>query len=98
MRKFYENLKKIEEGLTNALTNDSYFRDEINKIVNNNAYVTSYELYQFVLQIIKEHLTTCELRSSEEPNVYILRVPKSDPKVVKRFLEQYFRLYDYQSY
>ena len=26
------NLKKIEEGLTNALTNDSYFRDEINKI------------------------------------------------------------------
>lgn len=83
------NLKKIEEGLTNALTNDSYFRDEINKIVNNNAYVTSYELYQFVLQIIKEHLTTCELQQSTEPGIYILRVPKSDPKVVKRFLEQY---------
>ncbi len=83
------NLKKIEEGLTNALTNDSYFRDEINKIVNNNAYVTSTELYHFVLQIIKEHLTTCELVLSDSPDVYILKVPKSDPKVVKRFLEQY---------
>ena len=83
------NLKKIEEGLTNALTNDSYFRDEINKIVNNNAYVTSHELYQFVLQIIKEHLTTCELKQSSDPEVYVLSIPKSDPKVVKRFLEQY---------
>ena len=83
------NLRKIEEGLTNALTNDSYFRDEINKIINNNAYVTSHELYQFVLQIIKEHLTTCELKSSEEPDVFILRIPKSDPKVMKSFLEQY---------
>ena len=83
------NLKKIEEGLTNALTNDSYFRDEINKIINNNAYVTSHELYQFVLQIIKEHLTTCELKPSGEPDVFILRIPKSDPKVMKSFLEQY---------
>ena len=83
------NLKKIEEGLTNALTNDSYFRDEINKIINNNAYVTSHELYQFVLQIIKEHLTTCELKPSEEPDVFVLRIPKSEPKVIKSFLEQY---------
>ena len=83
------NLKKIEEGLTNALTNDSYFRNEINKIINNNAYVTSNELYQFVQQIIKEHLTTCELKLQEKPDVYVLRVPKSDSKSVKRFLEQY---------
>ena len=83
------NLKKIEEGLTNALTNDSYFQEEINKIYNNNAYVTSHELYQFVLQIIKECLTTCELVPSEYPDVFILRVPKSAPQVVKHFLEQY---------
>jgi len=83
------NLQKIEEGLTNALTNDSYFRDETNKIINNNAYVTSHELFQFVQQIIKEHLTTCELVPADEADVYILRVPKSAPKVVKQFLEQY---------
>ena len=43
----------------------------------------------FVLQIIKEYLTTCELVQSDTPDIYILRIPKSDPKVMKRFLEQY---------
>ena len=83
------NLKNIEEGLTNALTNDSYFRDEINKIVNNNSYVTSHELYQFVVQILKEHLTTCSLDQTDDAEVYEMQIPKSDPKVLKRFLEQY---------
>ena len=34
-------------------------------------------------------MTTCELSKSETPQVYVLRIPKSDPKVMKRFLEQY---------
>lgn len=86
------NLVKIEEGLTNALTNDSYFRDEINKIVNNNAYVTSHELYQFVIQIIKEHLTTCELRPTEDPEIFEFVIPKSSPKVLLNFLSCYMPL------
>ena len=86
------NLAKIEEGLTNALTNDSYFRDEINKIVNNNAYVTSHELYQFVLQIIKEHLTTCELRPTEDPEVFEFIIPKSTPTILQNFLTYYMPL------
>ncbi len=83
------NLKQIEDGLTNSLTNDSYFRDEINKIVNNNAYVTSHELILFVQQIIKEQLTTCNLVLSEKPNVYKFIIPKSEPRVLRSFLEQY---------
>lgn len=83
------NLKKIAEGLTNALTNDSYFKSEIEKIYKNNAYVTQHELRNFVLQIIKDYLTTCELCLSDTPNVYVLKIPKSEPNVVKYFLEQY---------
>lgn len=83
------NLRKIEEGLTNTLTNDYYFKEEIKKIEKNNSYVTSHELYQFVRQIIKEHLTTCELQPSDTKDVYILSMPKGDSKVLKRFLEQY---------
>ena len=86
------NLAKIEEGLTNALTNDSYFRDEINKIENNNAYVTSHELYQFVLQIIKEYLTTCDLRPTEDPEVFEFIIPKSTPTVLRNFLNRYMPL------
>ena len=82
------NLKNIEEGLTNALTNDSYFRDEIKKIEHNNAYVTGHELYQFVVQIIKEHLTTCTITKTSD-KIYEIHVPKSDKDALKHFLEQY---------
>jgi len=83
------NLEKIEEGLTNALTNDSYFRNEINKIVNNNAYVTSAELFMFVKQLIKEQLPTCELEKSNIPDTWKIVLPKNDPKVLRRFLQKY---------
>ena len=83
------NLKKIEDGLTDTLTNDSYFRDEINKIINNNAYVTSNELFYFVSQIIKEHLTVCELRQTDDRNIFEFVIPKSDPNCLKRFLQRY---------
>lgn len=83
------NLKKIEDGLTDTLTNDSYFRDEINKIINNNAYVTANELYYFVSQIIKEHLTVCELRQTDDRNIFDFAIPKSDPNCLKRFLQRY---------
>lgn len=83
------NLQKIEEGLTNALTNDAYFRDEINKIVNNNAYVTSHELYQFVVQIIKEELTTCEIQQTEDKYIYEFIIQQSDPKALRCFLQRF---------
>lgn len=82
-------LKNIEEGLTNTLTNDSYFRDEINKIVNNNSYVTSHELYQFVCQIIKEHLTACRIEQTADRDIYEIIVPKSSPGDLRRFLNNY---------
>ena len=63
------NLKKIEDGLTNTLTNDSYFKDEINRIINNNAYVTKNELYQLIIQLLKDTLTTCQIRESLESGI-----------------------------
>ena len=83
------NLKQIEEGLTNTLTNDSYFRNEIQKIEGNNAYVTAYELYKFVGQIVKEYLTTCELRSTADSDIYEFVIPKSDKNVLVKFLQKY---------
>jgi hypothetical protein len=82
-------LKEIEEGLTNALTNDTYFQEEIKKIEKNNAYVTSRELHQFVIQLMKDYLTTCSLETTSDPLIYALRIPKSDPKILKRFLSDY---------
>ena len=80
-----ENIKKIEEGLTNALTNDAYFRNEISRILDNNAYVTEIELKSYIQMLIKEHLTTCQLEYLGD-DIYSLELPKSNPKVLSSFL------------
>jgi hypothetical protein len=83
------NLENIETGLTNTLTNDSYFREEINKIEKHNLYVTSFELLQLVSQLIKERLTTCTLRKIDKNDAYQIVLSKSDPQIVRKFLQQY---------
>ena len=81
-----KTLEELEKGLTNTLTNDYYFQNEINKINNNNAYVTSNELHKFIVQLIKDRLTTCSLEESDEKGIYILHIPKSDPNALRRLL------------
>ena len=88
-----ESLKKIEEGLTNSLTNDAYFRNEINRILNNNAYVTEKELKNYFELLLKEHLTTCQMIESGE-DIYAIILPKSQPKVLSSFLTSYQPLGD----
>lgn len=83
-----ENIKKIEEGLTNSLTNDAYFRSEINRILNNSAYVTERELKVYLELLIKECLTTCRLEDCGE-GIYSFDLPKSTPKVLSNFLARY---------
>lgn len=80
-----EDIKHLEEGLTNTLTNDAYFKDEINRIVNNNAYVTEYELKNYIESVIRQELTTCTLEEVE-PDIYDLKMPMNNPKVLKNFL------------
>ena len=81
-----KTLEELEKGLTNTLTNDYYFQSEIEKINKNNAYVTSNELQKFVVQLTKDFLTTCSLEESNSKGVYILHIPKSDSRVLRKFL------------
>lgn len=81
-----KTLEELEKGLTNTLTNDYYFQNEINKINNNNAYVTSNELHKFIVQLIKDCLTTCSLEESDEKGIFVLHIPKSDPNALRHLL------------
>ena len=83
-----ENIKHLEEGLDNALTNDAYFKDEINRIQNNNAYVTEIELRNYLDSVIRQELTTCSL-SKVEDDVYELQLPLNNPRILQNFLTQY---------
>ena len=82
-----ENIKHLEEGLDNALTNDAYFKDEINRIQNNNAYVTEIELRNYLESAIRQELTTCSLVKVEK-DIYELQLPLSNPRILLNFLTQ----------
>ena len=81
-----KTIEELEKGLTNTLTNDYYFQSQIKKIDENNAYVTSIELYQFIIQLLKDHLTTCSLEKTDQDGIYLFRIPKSDPEALRHFL------------
>lgn len=85
-----KTIEELEKGLTNTLTNDYYFQSQINKIENNNAYVTSNELHKFIVQLVKDCLTTCSLEESDTKGVYYFRIPKSDPSALRQFLNDNF--------
>lgn len=80
-----QNIEELEEGLTNTLTNDAYFKDEIDRILHNNAYVTEEELKNYLESLIDKHLTTCNLVSCGD-DVYEIKVPISEKKVFSNFL------------
>lgn len=83
-----ENLQHLQEGLSNTLTNDAYFRDEINRILYKNAYVTEDELRNYLESVIRQQLTTCNLEEVEK-GVYEFKLPLSQPSALKNFMIQY---------
>lgn len=80
-------LNQVEEGMTNALTNDVYFQNEIRKIRSHRLYVTEEELKSYIKMLIDEHLKTCVFEKVDSKR-YSLTVPKSTPKVINNFLTE----------
>ena len=83
-----ENLRHLQEGLDNTLTNDAYFKDEINRILYNNSYVTKEELQNYVQSAIRQQLTTCSMEEVA-PEIFEFKVPASQPSVLRNFITQY---------
>lgn len=82
------NLKHVEEELSNTLTNDSYFRSEIDRIVNDYAYVSEEEILNTVEKLIEKRLPTCMLKRIDE-FIYEFNVPECSPKILSSFLEEF---------
>jgi superfamily II DNA or RNA helicase len=85
-----KNIKEISEGLTDTLTNDIYFKNEIDNIQNNHRYVTEKELVNYIRILIRTKLTTCNLETiDEEKLIYRFVMPQNSPSVLSNFLNQY---------
>ncbi len=81
------NLKHVEEELGNTLTNDSYFRSEIDRIVKDFAYVSEEEIKNMIEKLIEKKLTTCTLTEVEH-SLYEFNIPSCSPKLLSSFLEE----------
>lgn len=85
-----KNAEVISEELTNALTNDISFKNEIERILNRKQYVTETELVSYIRYLCSIHLTTCRLETvNEHKGIYRFCMPKSDSGVLTRFLNEY---------
>lgn len=85
-----KNLEAISEGLTDTLTNDIYFKNEIESIQNNHRYVTEEELVNYLRILIRTKLSTCQLETvDEEKLLYKLILPQSSPKILINFLNEF---------
>lgn len=85
-----ENLEKISQGLTNTLTNDIYFKKEINSINEFNRYVTEKDLYNYISLLINKRLPSCTLEEHKSiKNAYTLTIPNGEPKILINFLEEF---------
>ncbi|MBR4546934.1 MAG: DEAD/DEAH box helicase family protein [Paludibacteraceae bacterium] len=82
------DLRNLEEGLSSALTNDAYFKDEIQRLLRQNAYVTESELYNYIYMVLQKKLTTCQLVDLGD-YVFEFRISPSEEKALSNFMAGY---------
>ncbi len=92
-----QQIKKIEENQTNTLTIDTYFQNEVNRILTTHSYLTDNELLAYVDLLIRKKLPACTLESIGD-GTYKFCLPKSNIGCLKNFLAQYVPLDDESQY
>lgn len=85
-----EDIKKIESELTDAMVQDHYFRDEINKIVRNERYVTPSNLVNYVEGLIRLEFREINIISKSH-NSLVLKLNSHAVTRVKDYLVEIIR-------
>jgi len=83
-----KDIETLTSGLSDSLTNDMYFREEIRRIKKQGRYVTEKELLAFVQNIIDSELRTCRLKKAEEERWEFIQL-KTDSHALINFLTKY---------
>ena len=82
------DVEQLTKGLTDSLTNDMYFKEEIGRIKKHNRYITESELINYLNSLIANELKTVRLKQIDE-NVYHIVLQKSDLKALSNFMITY---------
>ncbi len=80
------HLEKINSELTDSLTNDAYFKNELDVIEKNKRYLTGNELLIFIKKLIKEAFAYVRFNSLSEDDFELI-ISKNDKKTFYEFLK-----------
>jgi len=83
-----QQLQKIEESQTNTLTVDTYFQNEVNRILTTHAYLTDSELRSYIELLIKKKLPICSIESIDNGCDLFIQ-PKANSHCLFNFITQY---------
>jgi len=72
-----QQLNDVEFGLSGALVNDAFFRDEVERIRTEKRYITSLEMYGFIQLYLQERANHCSLSKKHE-GIYHIELPIND--------------------
>lgn len=90
------HLEEISTGLTDTITNDVYFKNEIERIQTNYRYITEKEILNYINSIIEVHLSTCSIEKIDD-NYFKFLIPQSDNKILINFLYKYLPIDNYDN-
>ncbi|RYY77933.1 MAG: DEAD/DEAH box helicase [Moraxellaceae bacterium] len=92
LRKAIENervtLQKVRAELQDAFANDIHFQNEIERITQNNRYLTKEEIINYLQSIIRIHLSVIRLNHISEEVSKII-IPANGKTVLFDFIEAY---------
>lgn len=83
-----QQIKKIEENQTNTLTVDTYFQNEVTRILTTHAYLTDNELASYVDLLLRKKLPACTLEDMKD-GTYKLCLPKANTGCLRTFMAGY---------
>lgn len=83
-----QHLQQIEDSQTNTLTVDTYFQNEVNRILTTHSYLTENELCAYIKLLITRYLTTCELVDQKDGS-FLFRMPKANARCLTNFITQF---------
>lgn len=81
------HLNEVDSGLSSALVNDAFFKEEVERIRTEKRYITPLELEKFIKMYFKQRLNHCELRELNN-SIFKIEVPSNDRGIVLQIIKE----------
>lgn len=82
------NSEILNHELQESFTSDAYFRNNLNKIIHNQSYVTEQELENYVRGFFARELPTCNIGPVVE-GIATISTPQNNTKEISNYLIRY---------